>query len=176
MPSLSPSLFIKEPGRTKNLILESPGLKKEVKALRPGDLLDVRPSGGKAVLYSKLTKEIIAEIEEEKINKKITFTLANKGEILAIFVSLVKGTKAPKVAAQFLIKSSLPVFPEESGGDGPKPFARSGEIPQDEEDEQNPGSEIGDVNDETTSHEETDPLAGLTVVNKEELTPEPQDT
>ncbi len=143
--------------------------------MRPGDLLDVTPGGGKVTLCSKLTKEVIAEIEEEKINKKVTFTLANKGEILAIFVSLVKGVKAPKVAAQFLIKSSLPVFPEEAAGDSLKPFVRSGEIPQEEEDGQNPGPETGDSNDETTSHEETDPLAGLTVVSKEELTQEPDD-
>jgi len=169
MSYLSPSLFIKEPGRNKNLTLESPCLKKEVKSLRSGDLLEVRPNGGKVSLYSKQNKVVIAEIDDNKIVKKISFTLANKGEIMAIFVSLIKGVKAPKIAAQFLIKSSLPVFPEEKNQDTLKPFTRSGEIPHDEDDERNPGPEAEDANDETTLREETDPLAGLTVVNKEDL-------
>lgn len=175
MSSLSPSLFIKEPGRTKNLVIESPSLRKEVKSLRPGDLLDVRAEGGKVTLSSKLTKEVIGEILEEKINKKITFALSNKCEILVIFVSLVKGVKAPKMAAQFLIKSSVPVFPEESPGASLKPFVRSGEIPQDEKDDLSSSSDTTDANDETTSHEETDPLAGLTVVGKDDLVQEAED-
>jgi|GEM_PF-6888225 hypothetical protein len=176
MPNLSPSLFIKEPGRTKNLIVVSPTLKKGVKSLKPGDLLGIESNGGKVILCSKLTKETIAELDDERIVKKVTFTLANKGEIIAIFVNLVRGLKAPAIAAQFLIKSSLPVFPEDVSGNTLRPFARSGEIPQEEgANEQSQIPESVDTNDDSIPHEDTDPLAGLTVINKEELAQEPED-
>lgn len=170
MPTLSPSLFIKEPGKTKNLILESPGLKKESKSLKPGDVLEVKEGGGKTALYDRKTHHLIGEIEDEKINKKVSFTLLSKGEIIVIFVCFLKGGKSTSPAAQFLIKSSLPVFPEEASADTLRPFTRSGEIPQDADEAEETTSVVpDDANDETTLREETDPLAGLTVINKEDL-------
>lgn len=139
--------------------------------MKAGDVLDVKISDGISRLFLKQTKILIAEINDGKINKKINFTLANKGEILVIFVNLIKGTKSPKIAAQFLIKSSLPVFPEETANSELKPFIRSGEIPQDEDETHE--NEPSEPNDETVGREEIDPLAGLTIVNKEDLTATP---
>lgn len=170
MPALSPSLFIKEPGKTKKLILESPSLKKEAKCLKPGDVLDVKNSGDKTALYCRQTGQLVGEIEDGKINKKVAFTLSNRGEILIIFVGFLKGGKLAKTAAQLLLKSSLPIFPEEAAANTLRPFTRSGEVPHDDEDgEGSPAPAPDDANDETTLREETDPLAGLTVINKEEL-------
>ena len=101
--------------------------------------------------------------------KKIAFTFANRGEILVIFVSLVKGTKSPRIMAQFLVKSSLPVFPEEAANSELRPFTRSGEIPQDDDSERPVEDSNGESGDETVTHDDTDPLSGLTIVNKEDL-------
>lgn len=174
MVSLSPSLFIKEPGRTKNLKITSPQLKKEARALKPGDLLEVKISDGKVSFYSLVSGRLVAEVGEEKIAKKINFTLNNKGEVLAIFVSLLKGFKSPSLGAQFLIKSSMPIFNDENLNADVKPFVRSGTTPAEEE-EAEIETETEDSADDRTHKSETDPLAGLTIINKEDLPNQPEE-
>lgn len=163
--SLSTSLFIKEPGRTKNFRVASPSLKKAVKNLKSGDLLNVRVANEKVCLYAATSNELIAEVNEEKTAKKIIFSLNNEAEVLAIFVGLLKGLKSPQIGAQFLIKSSIPVFNQEAVKLELKPFTRTGAIPSEDEEGE---LEAEDPTDEKTVKSETDPLAGLTIIHKDD--------
>lgn len=176
MPNLSPSLFIKEPGKTKNLNITSPQLKKEVKALKVGDLLDVRIVDDKVFLYSKSGNDLIAQVNDAKTAKKIIFTLKNHGQVLAIFVGTSKGLKATDPTAQFLIKSSMPIFNNESLNADLKPFVRSGVAPTEEEEpETETGTGTEDLTDDRTRKSETDPLAGLRIIAKEDLPNQPEE-
>ncbi|MCL5004054.1 MAG: hypothetical protein M1352_02170 [Patescibacteria group bacterium] len=180
MPNISTSLFIKEPGRTKNLILLGENLSREVKNLKRGNLLQVKSENGKVRLYSG--KALVGEVADARLSQKIKYVISQKAEVLAIFVSLIKAPKQAKQGgrdkmgwqAAFLLKASLPVFADEPMGLDLKPFLRSSEFSaEDGEQPADGGDEAAESDkEENLPEEETNPLFGLRVLegdSEEEL-------
>lgn len=165
--TVSPSLFIKEPGKTRNVFLASPELKKEAGRLKAGDLLNLKITRNLIQLTSTQSKAVIGEVYDPKIMAKLNFVQSQKGEISVIFVLVRKEGKGEKLTAQFLIKTSLPVFTEEVGSLDLKPYVRPGEVPAEELETEtlvtNPEEK------EELTEADTNPLSGLTVIDKEDL-------
>lgn len=170
MANLPVSLFVREPGKTRTLFLEGAHLFKAVKNLTRAEVLEIRKEDEKICLVNK-KGELVGRVEEQELAAKILFALGSNAELEAIFVSLNQiGNSNSNLRAQFILKSSLPIFANEKKNDL-KPFLRAGEIGS-----ENKKNDDEKAHDETASpeealtEEEANPLAGLSIIGEEKPT------
>lgn len=111
------SLFLKEPGRSIISQTRSLGKTKVLKALSPGTELKLQDKGYR--LFSE--KEIVSQIEEEAVIKKINYAL-EKGFVLKFFL-----VKTGKENTEVMIRCERPIFLDKSGLEI-KPFTKHEEF------------------------------------------------
>lgn len=168
MSSLPASLFVKEPGKTRTLLLEGADLFKSVKNLTRAEVLEVHKEREVVTLVNK-KGEPVGRIEDKELTAKILFALGSRAQLEAIFVNLSRRADAPGGApcAQFILRSSLPIFANEKKTDL-KSFLRAGEISSENKknNDEKPHDETSSA-EETLSEEETNPLAGSSILGEE---------
>lgn len=159
MSSLNSSFFIMEPGKTKTIFLETSHLEKSAQHLKTGDALKVRSEEGHLLLEHE-TFGRVGEITQAKLFKKISYSLSQGAEVQVLFINAQNG------GASFLVKSSLPIFSDEKDKREFKPYARAFAAEAAE------SAESAEEKDEDqVSPEETNPLSGLTIIDKEKDQP-----
>lgn len=164
MPKLPVSLFVKEPGKTRTLILEEEALQKTAGGLKLADILEIKKENGKIIIFSQ-SRGKIAEIGAPELAAKLSFALENKADLKVIFVSLSKNT-AGKTRVQFILRSSLPIFANEKTS-ALKPFWRGLEVGHAEKGDEEKAPEENLNEEEPLREDETNPLSGLNLVDPE---------
>ncbi len=164
MPSLPASLFVKEPGKTRTLVIENESLKKSSKNLKLADVLEIKRNKTRFILFSQKFGEV-AEIKEPDLVAKLNFAIESKSRLEAIFVGGTKNSSG-KPCSQFIIRCSLPIFANEKTS-GLKPFWRGADVNQEEKpnEEKVPAEILNE--EEHLNEDETNPLAGLNIIEGE---------
>lgn len=163
MPALPASVFVKEPGKTRTLIVEGESLPKTIKNLKLADVLKLKKEKNKIYIFSQSLGKIV-EVEESALVAKLNFAIESSAQLEAIFVSLTKNEKG-KPRLQFILRSSLPIFANEKAT-GLKPFWRGSEVNSDGKTDEEKVPEENVNEEETLSEEETNPLSGLNIVGE----------
>lgn len=105
------ALFIKEPGRAKEIRLELTAPLPALKKLKAGDILDFKSEDGRLLVTNDKSAEL-GEMEPGDLKEKIQWALQKNKEVFAVVLDREK----KKVG--LLIKTDAPLFkddPEESG-------------------------------------------------------------